>query len=102
MAGIQAPTGFGLLFALIGVPAILWSAWGANGELNALDSPESRRRLCLERTGPLSLPAEDDEALCGCVVREAHERGIEQSRGGYDRDGIGRVVELCYETHVAR
>ena len=102
MAATQAPKGFGLLFALIGVPLILWSAWGANDELKALDSPDSRRKLCLERARPLSLPAADAEAMCGCIVREAARRGIEQRRGAYDRDGIRTVVELCYESHLAQ
>ena len=102
MAGTQAPKGFGLLFVLVGVPAILWSAWGASGEREALDSPAARRAQCLERTGPLSLSTADAEALCGCVVAEAERRGIGQRGGGYDRDRLGPVVELCFETHVAR
>ena len=100
MAGTQAPKGFGLIFAVVGVPLILWSAWGTKGELTALDNTESRQAQCLEKTAHLLSLRNDAEDLCHCVVLEAEKRGITQRGGAYDEDALMPVVEMCYQAHV--
>jgi hypothetical protein len=102
MAGTQAPKGFGLVFALVGVPLILWSAWGTKDELAALDSTEARQAQCIEKTSHLASLRNNAEDMCHCVVLEAEKRGITQRYGAYDEDALMPVVEMCYQAHVVQ
>jgi hypothetical protein len=96
MAGTQAPKGFGILFALVGIPMILWSASGVSGELRSLDSPDRRQAQCLENISSLGLQAGTAQELCSCTVSEADKRGITSRYGAYDRDALGPIVDFCY------
>ena len=102
MAGTQAPKGFGLLFVLVGVPLILWSAVGTNKELAELDTPEAREAQCRAKAADFELSEGAAEGFCGCLVREADKRGLNREHGSYDEAGLIPVVELCYQTSVVQ
>ena len=100
MAGTQAPKGFGILFVLVGIPLILWSAWGTNESIAALDSTEARQKQCVAKTAALSISPDDAESMCSCVVEEAKERGIFKPHGAYDEKALRPVVDMCLEANV--
>ncbi|KRA83018.1 hypothetical protein [Altererythrobacter sp. Root672] len=100
MASTQAPKGFALLFAVVGIPLILWQSWGANEELKALDTTEARQARCVEQTASVQLSREDAQGVCRCMVLEAEKRGITKAHGSYDMDALKSVVERCFDAHV--
>ena len=100
MAGTQAPKGFGLLFILVGIPLILWSASGTNESMAALDTREAREARCIQKIAHVPLSPENAQAICGCTVRKAEEQGITQSGGAYDEEAIRPIVESCYAANI--
>lgn len=88
-----------MLFVLVGIPAILWSAWGTNDELKALDSTEARQARCVEKISSLALSREDSQGMCRCMVMEADKRGVTE-QGALDEGALKPVVELCYQVYV--
>ena len=99
MAGTQAPKGFGILSALVGVPLILWDASRTNDQLKALEAlssaPDGRIELCVERTAEI-VPNDDLRAdVCKCVVDKATKRGALGQYGSYDADQLNPIVSEC-------
>lgn len=102
MAGIHAPKGFGLMFVLVGIPLILWSAWGTNRQLTSLDSTEARQKQCIARAGELSIAGDEAQSFCSCLVSRAKSAGILKRHGGYDEKALKPIVDACAEDYVGR
>ena len=100
MAGTQAPKGFGLAFALIGVPLIFWSASGTNQKVAALDTPESRQASCVAKLDGLGVKGTQAMEMCGCIVERAAAAGITEQHGAYDEKALAPIVNACYADHV--
>ncbi|WP_119082779.1 hypothetical protein [Altererythrobacter sp. B11] len=93
---------FPVLFAVVGVPLILWDAGRTSGQLDALDSRETREANCRRKLGPLGLSGSEADNLCRCVVAEAEARGVTTAYGGYDKATLAPVLQLCAEAHGIR
>jgi hypothetical protein len=99
MAGIQAPKGFGILFAIVGVPLIVWSAAGTRRDLERLDASSStesaRIEACVAKTAEIVPDALIRRHVCGCVVDKAAAQGAFERYGAYDRDVLDPIVGKC-------
>ena len=99
MAGTQAPKGFGILFALVGIPLIIWSAAGTNEELKALDAasntPGARVEQCVANTAELLADTSIRRVVCECVVEKATARGALEDHGSYDREALEPIIGEC-------
>jgi hypothetical protein len=101
MAGNQAPKGFGILFVLVGIPLIIWSAADANSELQALKAGSSpsgvRVESCVAKTeGLISIPGLHRD-VCECVVENATEQDALGDYGGYDKAALGPIIDQCLQ-----
>ena len=99
MAGTQVPKGFGILFVLVGIPLILWSAAGTKKDLAALDAssnaPAARIERCVAKIAEF-LPDESiRRPVCECVVAKATARGALGEYGSYDREALGPIIGEC-------
>lgn len=99
MAGTQTPKGFGILFALVGIPLIIWSAMGTREELDALNASSStsdaRVEQCLAKTAEWVPDTSIRRPVCECVVAKATKRGAVTDYGGYDEERLGPIVDEC-------
>lgn len=99
MIGTQATKGFGLLFAIVGIPLILWNASGANSELAALDASSSTESARIEACEAKAIKLEPNSSarrqLCGCIVEKASERGAFKDYGAYDEGLLEPIVGEC-------
>lgn len=99
MAGTRAPKGFGILFTVVGVPLIIWSAARANSDLDALDksrsTEEARVEQCLANTIKVLPDLSIRRPVCECVVAKAEKRGASRRYGAYDTDALGPVIGEC-------
>lgn len=102
MAGTQAPKGFALLFIVVGIPLIIWSATNTNAELEALDASssteQSRLAACEAKTVKLRSDPTMRRRLCGCIVSKAAERGAFKDYGSYDEALLAPVVSECAQS----
>ena len=101
MAGTQAPKGFGILFVLVGIPLIIWSAADANSELQALKAgsnpSDARVESCVAKTAHLvSIPSLRRD-VCECVVERATEQDALGEYGSYDEAVLGPIVDQCLQ-----
>jgi hypothetical protein len=99
MAGTQAPKGFGILFVLVGVPLIIWSAAGANEDLKALNASSNTRgarvEQCVANTAEVLEDTSIRRVVCECVVDKASARGALGDYGSYDRDALDPIIGEC-------
>lgn len=99
MAGTQAPKGFLLLFVVVGIPLILWSAANTNSELQALDASSgteaARIAACEAKMVKLQPDTSMRRRLCGCIVGKAAERGAFRDYGSYDEASLAPAIRAC-------
>lgn len=99
MAGTQAPKGFGLLFAIVGIPLIVWDAAGTSNELEALDASSSsenaRIKACVTKTAKFGRDVSTHRQICGCIVKKAAERRAFKDYGAYDEALLEPIISEC-------
>ena len=106
MAGTQAPKGFALLFIVVGIPLILWSAAGTNSELEAFDASSSTEQARIEACETKTIKLQSDPTMrrrmCGCIVRKATERRALKDYGAYDEALLAPIVSECAQSDRLR
>ncbi|OWQ91741.1 hypothetical protein [Sphingopyxis witflariensis] len=99
MAGTQVPKGFGLLFAIVGIPLIVWDAAGTSNEMEALDASSSTENARIEACVTTAVKSGPDlsthRQICGCIVKKAAERGAFKDYGAYDDALLEPIVDEC-------
>lgn len=99
MANTQSPKILGILFAVVGIPLIVWSASGTHGELEALNTESSSHSARVAACEAKSVQFERDPSarrdLCGCIVRTAESRGAFKPYGGYDESLLEPIISQC-------
>lgn len=99
MASTQAPTGFGVLFAIVAVPLIVWSAAGTKRDLETLDGSSNahkgRIEKCVANTAEFVPNSSMRRQVCGCVVDKAAARGAFERYGAYDKESLDPIVGQC-------
>ena len=99
MAGTQAPKGFALLFVIVGIPLIVWSATSTSSKLETLDASSStenaRLAACEVKTVKFQSDASMRRQLCGCIVKKAAERRVFKDYGAYDEALLTPIIGEC-------
>ncbi len=99
MAGTQAPRNFGILFALVGVPLIIWNAAGTRRDLDRLEAASNtqgaRIEKCMANTGEAVPDTSIRRHVCGCIVSKAAARDAFEENGSYDRKLLEPIIGEC-------
>ncbi|UKK85993.1 hypothetical protein L7H23_07790 [Sphingopyxis sp. BSN-002] len=99
MAGTQAPRGFALIFAIVGIPLIIWNAADASGELGALDASSSteaaRIDYCVAKAAEFEPEMPAPRRTCECIVAKAAAQGALKDYGAYDETKLESIIGEC-------
>lgn len=96
---MQVSRWVGLYIVAVAAPIIYYDTSSTLDRVETIrvvsNTPEARRKACIEKTKPLNLPHGHRTIICNCSVSRAIEQGATREFGAYDGDHLERIIEQC-------
>ena len=99
MNNARTPKILGILFAIVGIPVIVWDAAGTHSDLKSLNNTsgldDARIAACEAKSVAFERDPSARRDLCACIVRTAKNRGAFRDYGGYDERMLEPIINQC-------